>query len=157
MDIKKNLVSILKTLKILHKKYNYPIIFPIHPRTKNNMKKLKLSFDKKIKVIEPLEYLEFLKLMKDSKLILSDSGGIQEEASILGVPCVTLRTSTERQITLLRKVNILTGYNQNKILKAVKNFHNKNIKKIKDFGAGNVTNKIYKKLIMLNKSRATKI
>ena len=157
VDIKKNLVSILKTLKILHKKYNYPIIFPIHPRTKNNMKKLKLSFDKKIKVIEPLEYLEFLKLMKDSKLILSDSGGIQEEASILGVPCVTLRTSTERQITLLRKVNILTGYNQNKILKAVKNFHNKNIKKIKDFGAGNVTNKIYKKLIMLNKSRATKI
>ena len=157
VDIKKNLVSILKTLKILHKKYNYPIIFPIHPRTKNNMKKLKLSFDKKIKIIEPLEYLEFLKLMKDSKLILSDSGGIQEEASILGVPCVTLRTSTERQITLLRKVNILTGYNQNKILKAVKNFHNKNIKKIKDFGAGNVTNKIYKKLIMLNKSRATKI
>ena len=157
VDIKKNLVSILKTLKILHKKYNYPIIFPIHPRTKNNMKKLKLFFEKKIKVIEPLEYLEFLKLMKDSKLILSDSGGIQEEASILGVPCVTLRTSTERQITLLRKVNILTGYNQNKILKAVKNFHNKNIKKIKDFGAGNVTNKIYKKLIMLNKSRATKI
>ena len=157
VDIKKNLSNLLKTLKILHKKYDYPIIFPIHPRTKNNMKKLKLSFDKKIKVIEPLEYLEFLKLMKDSKLILSDSGGIQEEASILGVPCVTLRTSTERQITLLRKVNILTGYNQNKILKAVKNFHNKNIKKIKDFGAGNVTNKIYKKLIMLNKSRATKI
>ena len=157
VDIKKNLSNLLKTLKILHKKYDYPIIFPIHPRTKNNMKKLKLSFDKKIKIIEPLEYLEFLKLMNDSKLILSDSGGIQEEASILGVPCVTLRTSTERQITLLRKVNILTGYNQNKILKAVKNFHNKNIKKIKDFGAGNVTNKIYKKLIMLNKSRATKI
>ena len=145
VDIKKNLSSLLKTLKILNKKYDCPIIFPIHPRTKNNMKKLKLSFDKKIKIIEPLEYLEFLKLMKDSKLILSDSGGIQEEASILGVPCVTLRTSTERQITLLRKVNIMTGYNRNKILKAVKTFHNKNIKKIKDFGAGNVTNKIYKK------------
>jgi UDP-N-acetylglucosamine 2-epimerase (non-hydrolysing) len=157
VDIKKNLSSLLKTLKILNKKYDCPIIFPIHPRTKNNMKKLKLSFDKKIKVIEPLEYLEFLKLMKDSKLILSDSGGIQEEASILGVPCVTLRTSTERQITLLRKVNIMTGYNRNKILKAVKTFHNKNIKKIKDFGAGNVTNKIYKKLIILRKSRTTKI
>ena len=157
VDIKKNLSSLLKTLKILNKKYDCPIIFPIHPRTKNNMKKLKLSFDKKIKIIEPLEYLEFLKLMKDSKLILSDSGGIQEEASILGVPCVTLRTSTERQITLLRKVNIMTGYNRNKILKAVKTFHNKNIKKIKDFGAGNVTNKIYKKLIILRKSRTTKI
>ena len=157
VDIKKNLSSIFKTLKILHKKYDYPIIFPIHPRTKNNIKKLRLSFDKKIKIIEPLEYLEFLKLMKDSKLILSDSGGIQEEASILGVPCVTLRTSTERQITLLRKVNIMTGYSQNKILKAVKKFHNKRTNKIKDFGAGNVTNKIYKKLIMLSQNKATKI
>ena len=93
--------------------------------------------------------MEFLKLMKDSKLILSDSGGIQEEASILGVPCVTLRTTTERQITLLRNVNIMAGYNQNKILKAVEKFHNKDIKKINDFGSGNVTNKIYKKLMSL--------
>ena len=157
VDIKKNLTSLLKTLKALHKKYNYPIIFPIHPRTKNNMKKLKLSFDKNIKIIEPLEYLEFLKLMKDSKLILSDSGGIQEEASILGVPCVTLRTTTERQITLLRNVNIIAGYDQKKILKSVIKFHNKKIKKIKDFGNGNVTNKIYNKLININKSKIAKI
>ena len=149
VDIKKNLTSLLKALKALHNKYNYPIIFPIHPRTKNNLKKLRLSLDDNIKIIEPLEYLEFLKLMKDSKLILSDSGGIQEEASILGVPCVTLRTTTERQITLLRKVNIMAGYSQNKILKAVEEFHNKNIKKINDFGSGNVTNKIYKKLTSL--------
>jgi len=157
VDIKKNLSSLLTTLKALHKKYNYPIIFPIHPRTKNNMKKLRLSLDDNIKIIEPLEYLEFLKLMKDSKLILSDSGGIQEEASILGVPCVTLRTTTERQITLYRNVNVMAGYNQNKILKAVEKFHNKKIKKIKDFGNGNVTNKIYKILININKSRITKI
>ena len=121
------------------------------------MKKLRLSLDDNIKIIEPLEYLEFLKLMKDSKLILSDSGGIQEEASILGVPCVTLRTTTERQITLYRNVNVMAGYNQNKILKAVVKFHNKKIKKIKDFGNGNVTNKIYKILININKSRITKI
>ena len=151
VDIKKNLSSLIKTLKVLYKKYDYPIIFPIHPRTKNNVKKLKLSFDKNIKIIEPLEYLDFLKLMNNSKLILSDSGGIQEEAAILGVPCVTLRTTTERQITLLRNVNIMAGYNQNKILKAVKKLHNKKIKKIKDFGDGNVTKKIYKKLIILSK------
>ena len=63
--------------------------------------------------------------MKDSKLVLSDSGGIQEETSILGVPCVTLRITTERQITLLRNVNIMAGYNQNKIIKAVEKFQNK--------------------------------
>ena len=111
--------------------------------------KLNLSFDKSIKIIEPLRYLDFLKLMKDSKLILSDSGGLQEEASILGVPCVTLRTTTERQITLIRNVNIIAGYNQNRILNAVKKFHNKKIKKIKDFGNGDVAEKIYKKLMSL--------
>tara|TARA_B110000211_G_C14069601_1_gene549329 strand:+ start:1261 stop:2364 length:1104 start_codon:yes stop_codon:yes gene_type:complete len=150
VDIKKNLSNLLKTFKVLHKKYDYPIIFPIHPRTKNNLKKLNVFFDKGIKIIEPLKYLEFLKLMKDCKLVLSDSGGIQEEASILGVPCVTLRTTTERQITLLRKVNIMTGYNQNKIIKAVEKFHKKKINKINDFGNGNVTNKIYKKMITLS-------
>ena len=144
VDIKKNLSSLLKTFRALQKKYDYPIIFPIHPRTKDKIKKLKLSFDRSIKIIEPLNYLEFLRLMKDSKLILSDSGGLQEEASILGVPCITLRTTTERQITVIRNVNIIAGYNQDKILSAVKKFHNKKIKKIKDFGNGDVTNKIYK-------------
>ncbi len=149
VDIKKNLTSLFKTFKALYKKYKYPIIFPIHPRTKDKVKKLNLSFDKSIKIIEPLDYLDFLKLMKDSKLILSDSGGLQEEASILGVPCITLRTTTERQITIIRNVNIMTGYNHKNILNAVKKFHEKKIKKIKDFGSGNVTNKIYKKLISL--------
>ena len=157
VDVKKNFSRLLKTLKVLHKKYDYSIIFPIHPRTKNSIKKLNLSFDKNIKIIEPLEYLDFLKLMRSSKLILSDSGGIQEEASILGVPCVTVRTTTERQITILRNVNIMAGYNQNKILKAVKKFHNKKIRKIKDFGNGNVTNKIYKKLIALGRNKMSNI
>ncbi|MBD1157333.1 UDP-N-acetylglucosamine 2-epimerase (non-hydrolyzing) [Pelagibacterales bacterium SAG-MED20] len=152
VDVKKNIISLFKTFKVLNKKYNYPIIFPIHPRTKDKVKKLNLSFGKSIKIIEPLEYLDFLKLMKDSKLVLSDSGGLQEEASILGVPCVTLRTTTERQITLLRNVNIMAGYNQKKILNAVKKFHKKKIKKIKDFGNGNVTDKIYRKLKSLSKN-----
>jgi len=149
VDVKKNLSSLFKTFKALHEKYNCPIIFPIHPRTKDKVKKLNLSYDKSIKIIEPLEYLEFLKLMKDSKLIMTDSGGLQEEAAILGVPCVTLRTTTERQITIIKKVNIMAGYNHNKILNSVKRFNNKKIKKIKDFGIGGVTNKIYKKLISL--------
>lgn len=152
VDVKNNLSSLFKTFKVLNKKYNYPIIFPIHPRTKDKVKKLNLSLDKSIKIIEPLEYLEFLKLMKDSKLIMTDSGGLQEEASILGVPCVTLRTTTERQITIIRNVNIMVGYDHKKILNAVNKFHNKKLKKIKDFGKGDVTNKIYKKLVSLKNS-----
>ena len=87
--------------------------------------------------------------MKESKIVLTDSGGIQEEAAIIGVPCVTLRTTTERQVTLLKKVNIMTGYNQKKIINAVKKFDKKNINKITDFGTGEVTNKIYKELLKL--------
>ena len=143
--IKSNLSNLFKTFEALHKIYNYPTIFPIHPRTKDKVKILELLLNNNIKIIEPLRYLEFLKLTKDSKLILSDSGGFQEEASILGVPCVTRRTSTERQITLTRNVNILAGYNKDRILKAVKKYHNK---KIKDFGQENVTNRIYKKIIL---------
>ena len=87
--------------------------------------------------------------MKESKIILTDSGGIQEEAAIIGVPCITLRTTTERQITLHKKVNIMTGYNEIKIIKAVKQFNKKKIFKIKDFGTGQVTNKIYKELLKI--------
>ena len=149
VDVKKNLISLFNTFNILANKYNHPFVFPIHPRTKDKIKKLKLKIDKRIKIIEPLEYLSFLKLMKESKIILTDSGGIQEEAAIIGVPCITLRTSTERQITLLKKVNIMTGYNQRKIINAVKVFNSKTIFKIKDFGLGQVTNKIYKELSKL--------
>jgi UDP-N-acetylglucosamine 2-epimerase (non-hydrolysing) len=152
VDLKKNLISLFKTFNILVSKYDKPIIFPIHPRTKDKIKKLKLKIDKRIKIIEPLEYLSFLKLMKECKIILTDSGGIQEEASIIGIPCITLRTSTERQITLIKKVNIMTGYNQRKIINAVKIFENKKILKIKDFGTGYVTDKIYNKLLKIKKN-----
>ncbi len=151
VDKKTNLIKLIQSLKILCQKYNFPIIFPIHPRTKNNLRKLKLSFDKKILITEPLEYLDFLKLMKDARIILSDSGGLQEEAAIMGTPCITLRTTTERQITVIKKVNILAGYSKKKIVSSVNNFFNKKISKIKDFGSGNVTDKIYNKLKLNNK------
>jgi UDP-N-acetylglucosamine 2-epimerase (non-hydrolysing) len=149
VDIRKNIISLFQTFNIIAKKYDNPIIFPIHPRTKDKIKKLNLKIDNRIKIIEPLEYLDFLKLMRESRIILTDSGGIQEEAAITGVACVTLRTTTERQITLLKKVNIITGYDQKKIINAVKIFIKKKIYKIKDFGTGQVTNKIYKELLKL--------
>ncbi|MCS3901461.1 non-hydrolyzing UDP-N-acetylglucosamine 2-epimerase [Methanococcus voltae] len=90
------------------------IIFPIHPRTLNKLKQFnllpKLSNNPKIELIEPVGYLDFLLLESNAKLILTDSGGVQEEACILGVPCLTIRENTERPETVAVGSNIIVGY-----------------------------------------------
>ena len=89
-----------------------PIIFPIHPRTRKNIEKFRLGRffeDKHILLIEPLGYLDFLKLTTDARFVMTDSGGIQEETTVLNVPCLTLRDSTERPITISQGTNTLVG------------------------------------------------
>jgi len=83
-----------------------PIVFPVHPRTRRQINQE--SSDRLI-LVEPLGYLEFLSLMEEAAVIMTDSGGIQEEAMILGVPCVTLRENTERPVTLTGGANVLVG------------------------------------------------
>ena len=106
-----------------------PIIFPAHPRTQKKIEEFGFSnfFQKNLEfnhsqkkgvyIIPPLSYLEFLYLMDNAKLVLSDSGGIQEETTVLGIPCLTLRENTERPITIKEGTNILVGTNKNKIIK----------------------------------------
>ncbi|MDQ3129246.1 MAG: UDP-N-acetylglucosamine 2-epimerase (non-hydrolyzing) [Acidobacteriota bacterium] len=95
-----------------------PIIFPVHPRTKANIEKF--DFTKKIansniKFIEPLGYLDFMRLYSGARLVLTDSGGLQEETTALEIPCLTLRENTERPITIEMGTNILVGTNPEKI------------------------------------------
>lgn len=96
------------------------VIFPMHPRTYNNLKSNGLGVRLKqlpnILVIEPLGYIDFLKLMSEAKIVLTDSGGIQEETTILGVPCLTLRDNTERPITITKGTNMLVGTDTDRIL-----------------------------------------
>jgi UDP-N-acetylglucosamine 2-epimerase (non-hydrolysing) len=89
-----------------------PIIFPIHPRTRKNIEKLRLKGlfeNESVLLIEPLGYLDFLKLTMDAKFVMTDSGGIQEETTVLKIPCLTLRDSTERPITITQGTNTLVG------------------------------------------------
>ncbi len=90
-----------------------PIVFPAHPRTLDRLAafglRARLDAAKNITVVKPLGYLDFLKLVKDARIILTDSGGIQEETTVLRVPCVTLRESTERPSTCLVGTNRLAG------------------------------------------------
>ncbi len=98
-----------------------PILFPVHPRTVKMMDALGLRMQAAgLRLIEPLGYLDFLHLQKRARLILTDSGGIQEEASILGVPCLTLRENTERPITLSRGTNRLVGSDTRVIVAAAR-------------------------------------
>src|SRR5436309_15513443 len=87
-----------------------PIFFPVHPRTRANIDKFCLAnklAESEIKLIEPLGYLDFMRLYSGAKLVLTDSGGLQEETTVLGIPCLTLRHNTERPITIEMGTNVL--------------------------------------------------
>ncbi len=111
--------SILQGLDKLAEAYHLPVIYPVHPRSRKKMEEFKLKSGK-ITLIEPVDFLSFLKLESDAKLILTDSGGVQEESCIIRVPCVTLRYNTERPETLEVGANILAGTEPEKILECTK-------------------------------------
>jgi len=121
------------------------IIFPIHPRTEKQLKKLKIE-NCKLKIVNPVGYLDMLYLEKNAKKILTDSGGVQKEAYWLKVPCITLRKETEWVETVKNGWNVLVGTNKEKIIRAVKNFNPKR-KQQKHFGSGRSAKKIVKILI----------
>ena len=143
VDDPMKLNRLILDLEKIGKKFNFNLLFPVHPRTEKIIKKLKIKNLKFIKFTKPLEFINFLTIMKNSKIIFTDSGGVQEEASLLGVPCITIRESTERQLSLLSKNNILTGYNFKKLLSAVLYLKKKTIKPSKIFGDGMVANRIF--------------
>ena len=97
------LAQIRKHLETL----DFSVVFPIHPRTRNNLLRYRINLPSNVHVIEPVGYLEFLSLLKNCQLVLTDSGGIQEEAVVLRKPCITLRNTTERWETILQKANVL--------------------------------------------------
>jgi UDP-N-acetylglucosamine 2-epimerase (non-hydrolysing) len=86
-----------------------PVVFPVHPRSREALARAGWTGGRGVRAIEPLGYLDFLRLMMGARIVLTDSGGIQEETTILGVPCVTLRENTERPITVTEGTNRLAG------------------------------------------------
>lgn len=97
-----------------------PVLFPVHPRTQKMLSEgawaEKLNQHKGLRLLEPLGYLEFLGLTSQARLVLTDSGGLQEETSALGVPCLTLRENTERPITVTLGTNVLVGTRKERII-----------------------------------------
>ncbi|MBW1699637.1 MAG: UDP-N-acetylglucosamine 2-epimerase (non-hydrolyzing) [Deltaproteobacteria bacterium] len=135
VDYKETLGGILNAMNELNNEI--PVIFPAHPRTIKQIKKHKLhnrinyinnyssykpnSIKEKISIFPPLNYIDFISLMSNAAMVLTDSGGIQEETTILGIPCLTLRPNTERPITIKQGTNKLVGNDPQTILSEAHN------------------------------------
>lgn len=94
------------------------VIFPVHPRTRNRLREMNID-DSRLQLLDPLPYLEFLALQAKATLVITDSGGIQEETTYLGVPCLTMRDNTERPVTVTLGRNELIGRDTTRLRKAV--------------------------------------
>jgi len=122
VDDKKILSNLISTFNEIQKKIK--IIYPIHPRAKKQIKKFgfktRLKKMKNFIITSPIGYIDMIKLVRGSKFLMTDSGGLQEETTFLKVPCLTLRETTERPITIEKGTNILCKRNKEKIIKEVK-------------------------------------
>jgi UDP-N-acetylglucosamine 2-epimerase (non-hydrolysing) len=115
VDNKERLGEIIRGLEMIKSEFGLPVVFPVHPRTRKMVESFGFELDG-IRAIEPLGFLEFLQLEAGARLALTDSGGVQEEACILGVPCVTMRENTERPETLDVGANVLAGVSSERIM-----------------------------------------
>lgn len=122
VDDKDILTSIISALNSIAEKL--PLIFPVHPRTRANLQKYGLTVSSSITLTGPLSYMDFLNLWKDSVIIMTDSGGLQEESTSLGIPCLTLRDNTERPVTVEEGTNLLVGTDYENILREALNILN---------------------------------
>ena len=119
VDNKENLIRIFNILKLIGQKSL--IVWPVHPRTKDRIREVDLGNELKLLsnliITDALGYLDFLSLEYNARAVLTDSGGVQEETTFLGVPCITLRQETERPSTVTMGTNAITGLNEQKIFK----------------------------------------
>jgi UDP-N-acetylglucosamine 2-epimerase (non-hydrolysing) len=138
-----------------------PIIFPVHPRTRKAIAEFgfaeRVERATNLRLIEPLGYLDFLRLYSGARLVLTDSGGIQEETTALGIPCLTLRENTERPVTVEMGTNTIVGTDTKKIIRAAFNALdapvNKNSRRIPPLWDGHTAERILDE--MLNYERGT--
>jgi UDP-N-acetylglucosamine 2-epimerase (non-hydrolysing) len=116
-DVEANIRGIIEGVAAFATKLNLDVIYPIHPRTANSIDHFDIKIPNQIELVEPMDYLDFLLIQNRAEIIFTDSGGIQEEACILGVPCITLREQTERPETIEVGSNVLAGTDPKRILK----------------------------------------
>jgi len=139
------LKDLIKGLELLSEKFGKIVVYPIHPRTRKRLQEFNITINgERLKVIDPLDYLSFLKLESQADLILADSGGVQEEACILQVPCVTLRDNTERPETIDVGANALAGTKPENVVEKASMMLTRERSWLNPFGDGRASERIIK-------------
>jgi len=146
VDNRQRLEGILQGLKAIRNEFSLPIVFPMHPRTAKMVQAFGLSLDG-ICVTKPLGYLDFLQLEANARLVLTDSGGLQEESCILGVPCVTLRDNTERPETVEVGANVLAGTEPDVMLSCAREIMAQKTPWANPFGDGRAGERIVQRVL----------
>lgn len=142
VDVKDRILGIIDGLSLVSCTFSTSILFPIHPRTLRRIQEFNLELPECVQIIPPLGFLDFLNLEANAKLIITDSGGLQEESCILNVPCVTLRDNTERPETLAVGSNMLASTNPSSILECVNIMLSKENEWLNPFGDGTSSKQI---------------
>lgn len=144
----KNFVALVAALNDVAKKYNYPIIVSTHPRTRNRIEKMKANLDSLINLSKPFGFLDYVKLQKSAKAVLSDSGTINEESSILNFPALNLREAYERPEAMEEANVMLVGVNSVLIMQALEildaypNSNDRVFRSVSDYSMPNVSDKV---------------
>jgi UDP-N-acetylglucosamine 2-epimerase (non-hydrolysing) len=126
VDDSASLQSILQALLEVNEQLE--VVFPVHPRTRQRIEQFGINIEK-LHLLEPLPYIEFLSLQRRAAVVITDSGGIQEETTYLGVPCLTLRSNTERPVTVTMGTNVLIGQDLGRLRSELSNILEGNVKK----------------------------
>lgn len=136
---------------IVYHSHGLPLIFPVHPRTKQILEKIGISHAN-LHMVEPLAYLEFNYLVERAKAVITDSGGITEETTVMGVPCMTLRENTERPETITEGTNELLGVNPKAVAPAMQKLFSNNWKKgsIPELWDGHCAERIVQNLLEIS-------
>ena len=127
VDVRERLTEIWDALSQIAREIK--IVFPVHPRTRSRLNEFGLKPSEGMILLQPLSYTKFLALEMNARFVMTDSGGVQEETTVLGVPCITLRENTERPITVEVGTNVVVGNRKPQILAAARNALNDNWKK----------------------------
>ncbi len=136
VDHRDRLLKLLSAMDLVQRELSIPLIYPLHPRTESMVRRYGLEVPDSVRVIKPIGFLAFLKLEAEAALVLTDSGGMQEEACVLQVPCVTLRDSTERPETVAVGANLLAGIEPQRVLSCVQQMLGRNGDWPNPFGDG---------------------